>query len=414
MSIQALRARRSEKAKAARNLLDQNTTTWSEEVQGEVDAIYAEIEQIDAQIEREQRQLDLEAQMALAANDPDTPAAPAAAGGRTQRSEPHALIFDAYLRGGERAVNRLDEAVLAEYHRLVQAAQSTGVDSEGGYLVPRDFSGILLEKLKTFGGVRAVANVQRTESGRTIDWPTVDETAEEGELVGESAEAGDGDIVFGTTSIGAYKYSSKVVTVPIELIQDQAVGDLEGFINRALTTRLGRITNKHFTIGTGVNQPKGIVVASTEGKVGLAGQTTSVTYDDLVDLEHSVDPAYRREGPGWMFHDTTLKVLKKLKDQDGRPLWRPGITGGDPADVLGYGYTINQDMAQMAANAKSILFGDFSKYLVRDVMQVTLFRFTDSVYTKKGQVGFLAWMRADGDLIDASGEAIRHYKNAAA
>ena len=114
-----------------------------------------------------------------------------------------------------------------------------------------------------------------------------------------------------------------------------------------------------------------------------------------------------------MFHDQTLKVIKKLKDADGRPLWVPGLSSGEPDAILRYPYVINQHMPTMAVNAKSILFGDFGKYVIRDVMDVMLFRMTDSKFTEKGQVGFLAWSRHDGDLIAASGKCIRHYANSA-
>ncbi|MNJ81282.1 Phage capsid family protein [compost metagenome] len=66
----------------------------------------------------------------------------------------------------------------------------------------------------------------------------------------------------------------------------------------------------------------------------------------------------------------------------------------------------------MAASAKSILFGDFNRYKIRDVMQVLLFRMTDSAYTKKGQVGFLAFLRSGGRLMDVGG-ALKYYQNSA-
>ena len=267
--------------------------------------------------------------------------------------------------------------------------------------------------MAAFGGMRNVAQILVTDGGNTIEWATSDETSEEGEIIAENTSATDDDMTFGTTNIGAFKYSSKVITVPWELLQDERV-NLEPFITNALARRIQRITNRHFTVGTGTGQPRGVVTASASGKVGLVGQATSIIYDDLLDLEHSVDPAYR-SSPScqYMFHDKTLLALKKLKDADGRPLWVPGVAVSAPDTINGYGYTINQHMAEMAANARSVLFGDFDKYLIRDVMGVTLFRFTDSAYTKKGQVGFLAWSRHDGDLIDASNEAVRHYQNSA-
>ncbi len=179
--------------------------------------------------------------------------------------------------------------------------------------------------------MRAVATVMQTSGGNMIPWPTVDETAVEGEIVPENTAATTGDFNFGTTNIGAYKFSSKIVTIPFELLQDQGPGfDIEAFTRRALATRIARITNRLFTTGTGTGQPQGIVTATGIGKVGLTGQTAAVLPDDLVDLEHSVDPAYRSmPGVGWMWHDTTLRQLKKLKDSQGRPLWLPGFSTDD-------------------------------------------------------------------------------------
>jgi HK97 family phage major capsid protein len=262
--------------------------------------------------------------------------------------------------------------------------------------------------------MRSVATVIQTSSGIAIPWPTVDETGQVGEIVAENVAAATQDIAFGTTSIGAYKFSSKVFTVPLELLMDQGPGiDIEAFIRRAAATRIGRIQNTKFTVGTGTSEPTGIVTGAASGKVGLTGQTTTVITDDLLDLEHSVDPAYRaKPGVGYMFHDTTLRNLKKMKDTQNRPLWLPGFDTKEPDTFNGYRYTINQDMAQMAANAKSILFGDLSEYMIRDVLEVTLFRFDDSAFMTKGQIGFLAWARADGKLI-TGGTPVKYYQNSA-
>ncbi|WP_109466360.1 phage major capsid protein [Albibacillus kandeliae] len=409
--IAELRKQRDALSKEARNILDATTGDYDEK---RVDEIYAEIEQIDGKIKREQQQLDLEARLATEEDDPDTPAPR----GRTEPQaragdEVRTLVFDAFVRGGENAVNRLPENVLSEYARQVQNAQSTGVDSEGGYLVPTTFSGQLLEAMAARGGVRSVASVESTGSGEPIQWPTVDETAEEGEWLAENAGATDGDVSFGTVMIAAHLASSRVVTVPFALLQDAAIGNFDAMIRRLLSARLFRTTNKAYTVGDGAGKPTGIVNGAGLGHTTAAGMTASFVWDDFTELEHSIDPIYRRAS-SWMFHDTVLKSAKKLKDADGRPLWVPGVSSEAPAEVNGYGYTINQDMAVPAAGADSILFGDMSKYQIRDVMDVTLFRFTDSAYTKKGQVGFLAMLRTDGKTIAANNKAIKKMRHAAA
>lgn len=410
-TIAELRKQRDALAKEARNILDEATGEFD---QKRIDEIYADIERIDAKIKAEQQQLDLEARLQSEASDPDTPTVNQNSGGQQQArpgDEVRALVFDAYVRGGENAVGRLPENVLNEYARQVQNAQSTGVDSEGGYLVPTTFSGVLLEAMAEYGGVRSVANVQSTASGETIQWPTVDETAVMGEWLAENALASDQDVAFGTTSIGAHLASSKAVAIPFALLQDSGIGNLEGMLNGLLAARLARLTNAAYTVGDGNGKPTGIVDGAGLGHTTATGLVDSFTYDDFVELEHSVDPIYRRDG-SWMFHDTALKVAKKMKDGDGRPIWVPGITSEAPAEILNYEYTVNQDMAEPAANADSMLFGDMSKYLIRDVMDLTLFRFTDSAYTKRGQVGFLAMLRTDGKTIAANNAAIKKMRQA--
>lgn len=411
-TIKQLREQRDALAKEARNILDKNDKDYDAD---RVDEIYADIERIDGKIKREQQQLDLEARLQSESEDPDNPAPQNGGGQQVSRpgDEARALVFDAYLRGGEAAVNRLPENVLSDYGRQVQNAQSTGVDSEGGYLVPTTFSGSLLEAMKSHGGMRSVADVQQTVSGETIQWPTVDETNEEGEWLAENTGAADGDATFGTTNIAAHLVSSRVITVPFALLMDAGIGDIEGMINRLLSTRLSRTTNKGYTVGDGAGKATGAVQGSSLGHTTAAGLVDSFTWDDFTELEHSVDPVYRPNAT-WMFHDDVLKAAKKLKDADNRPIWVPGVSGSAPAEINGYAYTVNQNMATPAASAKSILFGDFSKYLIRDVMDVTLFRFSDSAYTKKGQVGFLAMMRTDGKVIAADDKAIRHMAQAAA
>jgi HK97 family phage major capsid protein len=299
---------------------------------------------------------------------------------------------------------------------LPEEARAQGVitGGVGGFLVAEGFSGELEKKLKAFGGMRDVARLFPTPQGNDIPWPVVDDTANVGELLAENTQAATQDVAFTQIILKAYKYSSKIVLVSMELLQDSFF-NVDTILADLLAERIGRITNTHFTTGDNTGKPEGVVPGSGVGKVGIAGQTTSIIADDLVDLEHSVDPLYR-PGSIFMMSDSTLKVIKKLKDTAGRFLWQPGLSasiqsGSETFDtILGYRYTINQDMATMAANAKSVLFGNFSKYVVRDVREFTLLRLQER-YAEFGQVGFIAFTRSDGRYINAS--AIKHYANSA-
>ena len=410
MSIQSLREERAQQAKTLRNLVDQHPgDQWQETQQQQYDQLVATIDRLDAQITRQQKAFDLEAQNHAAVEQRSEQRGVSLDEAANQLQQEKA-IFVAWLRGGINALSYEQQQMVARKAASIQASMGTTVPAEGGYLVPTDVARQLIEAMAAFGGMRQVATVLPTASGNPINYPTTNATAEEGEIVGENQPVGVQDFGFGVKSIGAFKYSSKSVAVPFELLQD-AVIDLEAHINQRLAQRIARITNHHFTVGTGVGQPAGIVTAASVGATSAVA--TAITFDELIDLEHSVDPAYRQSGRcRFMFHDSTLKAIKKLKDEQKRPLWLPGVAVREPDTVLGYAYTINQHMPALAASAKAVLFGDFSKYLIRDVMAVSLFRLTDSKYTEKGQVGFLAFSRHDGNLIDVGG-AVKALEQAA-
>lgn len=296
----------------------------------------------------------------------------------------------------------------------IQNAMSTTTPSEGGYTVAEEWLRQLQVAMKAYGGMYQVAEIMRTATGATLNMPTSDPTSEEGEIVGQNQGVSTSDTTFGNKTLGAYMYSSKSIALPWELLQD-SMFDLDAYIMDLLGMRIGRITNRHFTVGTGTNQPEGIVTGAAAGKVGATGQVATVTYEDLVALEHSVDPVYRNQpGVGYMFHDSTMEGVRTIKDGNGRPIFVPGYEqgnpGGAPDRLLNRPITINQHMPEMVADAKSILFGQLNKYKIRQVMDLRLFRMTDSKYTEKAQTGFLGYQRADGKLIDVGG-AVKYYQN---
>ena len=409
MSLQALREKRGTIAAALKELVGK--PDWDAATdQATYDNSMAEIDKIDAQIKRHN---DLNAKIADEAMTENVAEAAARMG--RNRGDDGLSLYSKWLRGGDKALNAEDWAT-------IRNTMSTTTGSEGGFTVQTDVATSVLDALKAYGGMRSVATVLRTEKGNPMSFPTSDGTSEVGEVIPENTTATAADVVFGTKSLPVWKYSSKVVAVPFELLQDSSV-DIEAFVQSRLVARLGRITNTHFTTGTGTGQPTGIITAATTGVTAANGssQVTAITYGSIIDLIHSVDPAYRAMGNcRFMMNDTSVKVIRKIVDAQSRPIFVPGydngrlngISGNAPDELCGYPIVINQDVAVMAASAKSIAFGDFSLYTIRDAMDIQMFRFTDSAYTKLGQVGFLGWMRSGGNFIDVGG-AVKLFVNAA-
>ena len=180
-----------------------------------------------------------------------------------------------------------------------------------------------------------------------------------------------------------------------------------------------------FTNGTGTGQATGLVTAASVGKVGTAGQTITIIYDDLVDLIESLDdgqlgmpdsqPGMPSNLAGWMMSQTMRKVVRKVKDSSGRPVWTPsyddGVRPPSPSQLLDFPVFINNDMPVPAANAKSLCLGNLRSYTIRDTLEVSLLRFDDSAFVTKGQIGFLAYARAGGNLADSG--AVKLYQHSA-
>lgn len=394
-SIQALREQKQELARQARaQLADKGDRTWTKEDQGIFDKRSDEIEAIENEIAAVERVMALETEKDH--KDVDqfrrNPENRAEAEGRA--------AFAKLVRHGP-------SALTSEELQKVRNVTSTGTGSQGGYTVQTDVAKELIDALKAYGGMRGVAQSITTSQGNPLGYPTSDGTTEEGEWVAENAQASAGDPSFGTVGLNAFKASTKIITIPFELLQDSSI-DIIAMVSKRQRDRLGRTMNKGFTIGTGVGQPTGFVTAASVGKAGATGTSTAPTWEDLVDLQESIDQAYKDAGTcRFMMHQQTRKAVRKLKDGAGRPIWAEsyelGIKSGIPAQLLGEDVAINNDMAQPGANAKSIGYGDFSKYMIRDVLDLILFRFEDSAFASKGQVGFLGWARAGGNLLDPNG-----------
>lgn len=395
----------------------------------EEDAEWTRLDQaqdaLKARIEREDRQAELAKELAEQRARPAGEPAPSrpASPDKAEREARYAEAFRDFVVNGEREMSPESRAVLQTRGRALNEeeakevrrelrAQGVGTGSAGGFTVAQSFSNELDVAIKDYSGVMQAARIFDTTTGAAMPWPTANDTGQTGEQLGENTAAAAQDVTFGSVTFNAYKYSSKVVLVSIELMQDSAF-NVDSELAPLLGIRIGRILNQRFTTGTGSSQPNGIVTAATLGVTLPTGNTTSITYDGIIDLEHSVDPAYRKQGGcGYMLHDTTLKAVKKIKDSQNRPLWQSGLKEGQQDTFNGYPYWINQDMAVPAANAKTILFGQFKKYIVRRVREVFLVRFGEK-YMDSGQVGFLAFARYDGNLIDAGTNPVKYLAQSA-
>lgn len=324
-------------------------------------------------------------------------------------------VFKRFVQFGTEGLDVAERRALASLRDSSPElrAQTTATGATGGFTIPQGFQPEIERSMLAYGPMfdPAVTRVLNTDAGNALLWPTSDDTAVSGRLLTENTGVTTTDIAFGQKQLDAFTYSSDLVLVPFQLLQDSAFNLESEVINPAFGERIGRIANSHLTVGTGSGQPNGIVTASTVGKTTAA--IAAVTADEVIDFYHSIDPAYRAS-PNFkiMFNDSTLQAIRKLKDAQNRYLidGLPGVGGGSLSIAgITVPYVINQAVASMATGAKFAVAGDFSKYIVRRVKGFTLLRLVER-YADFLQVGFVAFARVDGECINTA--AIKHMKNA--
>lgn len=383
---------------------------WSAEQRTNWDAANARITEVSAKIDEHQADEARAARMSeLDSVDYSKVADTRSAGGdggnsedRTKKhDEDYARAFGQFMRhGADRLSSEQRQLMMANLDSSPEVrAQATTSGSVGGYLIPPGYRAVMTEAMKAYGGLINHANVINTETGNPLQWPTNNDTSNVGAILAENGQVQPVDVALGTKTIGAYVYSSNLVLVSLQLLQD-SVFDLDTWLPRKLGERIGRIVSTHLISGNGTTQPEGVATNMTAGVTGAAG--FGITYDNIIDLEHSIDPAYRANGRArFLFNDSTLAILRKLKDSQNRPLWLPVPVPGMPATINGVPYSIDQGVASPGANTKSILFGDFqSAYIVRHVLDTQMVRLAER-YADYLQIGFFGYTRLDAKVDDS-------------
>lgn len=392
----------------------------STELEQRHDTIMSELDTLDAQIAREERVAAAERSLAERSEREVRERRPVEGVVDTTASDaPEAVeyreAFGAYIRAQGQVTLLSDEqrAALQRGYQALPAEQraQTTANAAGGYTVPIEIQSHIIRAMKKFGPMYdpGVCTEIVTNGGYSMPFPTIDDTANTAAATTQGVTLLDdasGDVVLGQKSLGAFSFATPWLRVSKELADD-SLQVMEALLGSLLGERLGRLANSQLTVGVGTTAPTGIVVASSVGVT--AASTTAFTADEIIDLEHSVDPAYR-ESPdaAFMFHDAVLKAIRKLKDGQGNYLWQAGnVQQGVPGSFNGRKYFVNQAMSNaFTTGQKLAIFGDLSKYFVRKVGAPLIGALQDKDFWPG--FGVAGWIRFDGNLMDTT--AVKHLK----
>lgn len=380
-----LREKRAKAWDAAKAFLDTKRGTdglLSAEDTATYDKMEADVVALGKEVDRLERQavLDLELSKPTASPILGKPAYPDGDDQKGRASASYTRAFWNSMRGRKSA---------EIYNSLRE-----GTDADGGYLVPDEYEHQLIEALEEENIFRKLAHVIRTEMGeRKI--PVV-ATKGEASWVDEEGMIPESDDSFGQVSIGAYKIGT-MIKVSDELLAD-SVFNLEAYIAREFARRIGNKEEEAFFSGDGTGKPLGILADTGGAQIGVTtAGAAGITFDEVMDLFYSLKSPYRRKAV-FVMNDSTVKAIRKLKDNNGQYLWNPSVKDGVPDKILNRPFHTSAYMPAIAGGAKTMLFGDLKYYWVAD-RQGRIFKRLNELFAQTGQIGFLATQRVDGRLI---------------
>lgn len=377
MTINEMRDQRAKIWKTAKDFLDAHPGVLSAEDEATYDKMEKELVELGNAIERAER---LE-NMKGAAGTPD--AEPIKTGTKTdnkvgRESDAYKANFLNYIRTKGKIQNALQE----------------DTNSEGGYLVPVEFERVLYEARDKVDPIFTLAG-KITLGALTKNVPYV---ASEGAatLIAEEGSYGDTDDAFGQVTFHAYKFG-RICKASDELIADSAF-DIYAHLAKSLGRAIGKGEAGYFWAGDGDGEPQGVLTGAGTGVTTAA--TGAITGDEVLDLYFSLPEEYRANA-SFVFHDSAMKNIRKIKTGDGQYLWAPGF-GTTPDTLLGKPVYTSANLETLAAGKKVGVFGDFGECFKIADRQGFNFRVLDQLYAANGQVGFRGDGRTDSRCIFGS------------
>ncbi len=317
----------------------------------------------------------------------------------TEEQIEHKAAFAGFMRKGIDAGLREIEA----------KAMAVGSQPDGGYLVPADTSGRIIQRLFDTSPIRQIANIVTIGVDALEGIRDTDEAGTGGWVAEQSTRSTSGTPQLGKWRIEAFEqYAQPAVT---QKLLDDAVFDVEAWLGRKVADKLSRTENTAFVAGTGAGQPRGFTTYPTAATsdasrawgtlehvaTGNSGDfATSNPADILFDLVGAFKEGYLANAR-WVTRREVITKIRKFKDQHSAYLWQPGLQQGVPDMLLGYPITRAQDMPALAANSLSLAFGNFAEgYQIVDRQDVRVLR---DPYTNKPFVNFYVTKRVGGDVV---------------
>lgn len=281
-----------------------------------------------------------------------------------------------------------------------RAALSAGIDTEGGYTYPSEqFVNQLIKFIDDSTFIQQMATVLPVSNADSLGAPSYDTDAADFEWTSEiTIPSTDTTMAFGKRQLHPHPLA-KEIDITTTLLQRSLI-PMESFIAQRMAYKMGITREKHYLTGTGSNQPLGVFTATAQGistsrDISTGNGTTEFTYDGLVNAKMTLKGGYQA-GSVWMFHRDAIKMLMKIKDGQGRPMWQPSMLQGQPDTLLGNPILMSEYVPNTyTTGLYAGIIGDFSFYWIAEAMTFRIQRLNE-LLARTRQVGFIGVQEIDG------------------
>ena len=376
MSINELRTKRASLWEETKKFLAEHTDKDGKMAAADAEAyekMEADIAEMGKTIDRLEKQAEMDKKLAMPTSKPLV--------GAPGKPEKKGTASDEYRKA-------MFTAIRTKFRDVSNVLQE-GIDEAGGYLVPDEYDRRLIDVLDEENVLRGLATTIRTSGERKIN---IAATKPAALWVEEGGALTFGDATFDQKLLDAHKLHV-AIKITEELLADNAF-QLEDYIIAQFGKAIANAEEDAFLNGDGDGNPTGLFA---DAQVGVTIDTVEIEADDVIDLIYKLKRPYRKKA-SFITNDSTLAVLRKLKDENGNYLWQPSLQNGEPDRILGYAIRTSQFAPKLAAGKAALAFGDFSYYNIGDRGQRTL-QVLKELFAGNGMVGYVMKERVDGLLV---------------
>ena len=376
MSINELRTKRASLWEETKKFLAEHTDKDGKMAAADAEAyekMEADIAEMGKTIDRLEKQAEMDKKLAMPTSKPLV--------GAPGKPEKKGTASDEYRKA-------MFTAIRTKFRDVSNVLQE-GIDEAGGYLVPDEYDRRLIDVLDEENVLRGLATTIRTSGERKIN---IAATKPAALWVEEGGALTFGDATFDQKLLDAHKLHV-AIKITEELLADNAF-QLEDYIIAQFGKAIANAEEDAFLNGDGEGKPTGLFA---DAQVGVTIGTVEIEADDVIDLIYKLKRPYRKKA-SFITNDSTLAVLRKLKDENGNYLWQPSLQNGEPDRILGYAIRTSQFAPKLAAGKAALAFGDFSYYNIGDRGQRTL-QVLKELFAGNGMVGYVMKERVDGLLV---------------